>query len=75
MDLFSLLLMAAQVASGQPAAAGPEDKVMCRTVQEPQSRIPNRICRKQSEWDRSERETQEELRSSRHQRTTGNPNN
>ena len=73
MDLISLLLMAAQIAPAQAAPTPTQDKIMCRTIQEPQSRIPSRICRKQSEWQQMERETQDELRSSRNQRTTGGP--
>jgi hypothetical protein len=75
MLLFSMLLMAAQAAPAAPTAttAAAEDRVMCRMIQEAYSRIPSRVCRKQSEWDRAERETQAEMRSSRHQRTTGGP--
>jgi hypothetical protein len=74
MILVSMLLMAAQVAPDSATAAkGAEDKVMCRMIQEAYSRIPARVCRKTSEWERMERETQDDLRSSRHQRTTGGP--
>ena len=74
MIFISMLLMAAHVAPEPATAAkGAEDKVMCRMIQEAYSRIPSRMCRKQSVWDRMERETQDEMRSSRHQRTTGAP--
>ena len=67
--LVSVLLLAAQVAPSQPAAAPAEDKRMCRIIQEAHSRIGTRVCRKQSEWDQLERDTQEDLRASRNQRT------
>jgi hypothetical protein len=74
MILISMVLMAAQAAPVPATAAkAAEDKVICRMIQEAYSRIPSRQCRRQSEWDRMERETQDDLRSSRHQRTTGAP--
>ena len=70
MIFISMALMAAQVApEAVTAAKGAQDKVMCRTVQEAYSRIPSRVCHKQSEWDQMEKEVQDDLRSSRHQRT------
>ena len=73
MLLISMLLMAAQVAPASPTAAKDPEKVMCKTVQLPHSRIPERVCLKTSEWERREKETQDDLRSSRHQRTSGGP--
>ncbi len=69
MFLISMLLMLAQVAPGLPTNSPNEDKIMCKMIQETYSRIPSRICRKNSEWERMARETQDDLRSSRNQRT------
>lgn len=77
MLLFSMLAMAAQAASApQPSTrqdAPRETKVMCRMVHEAASRIPIRVCKTVADWELMERETQDSLRSSRNQRTTGGP--
>ena len=73
MMLITVLLLAAQVAPASPTAAKDPEKVMCRMVQEAHSRIPERVCLKTSEWERREKETQDDLRSSRHRRTSGGP--
>lgn len=70
MIVVSMLLAGAQAAPVAQPAAPAVDKVMCRMIQEPNSRIPLRICRKKSEWEQIEREVQESLRSSRNQRTS-----
>jgi hypothetical protein len=71
MLLISMLLMAAQVAPASATAAKNPEKVICKTIQEVHSRIPERICLKASEWELREKETQDDLRSSRHRRTSG----
>jgi hypothetical protein len=71
MLLISMLAAAAQTVPVAQPAAKVEDKVVCRMIQEANSRIPSRTCRKTSEWDRIEKETEAELRSSRHKRTAG----
>ena len=71
--LISILLIAAQAVPVSTPAAKDPNKVMCRMIQEVHSRIPERVCLKTSEWERREKETQDDLRSSRHQRTTGGP--
>lgn len=71
MLLLSMLLVSAQSLPVSQSATPAEDKVMCRLMQEPSSRIPLRVCRKNSEWEQMEREVQEELRSSRNNRTSG----
>ena len=72
MFLISLAMLVQTVPAAQPAVApAAEDKVLCRMIQEPQSRIPSRICRKKSEWAQIEKDTQDALRSSRNQRTGG----
>ena len=71
MLLMSMLAMAAQAVPVSQPAAQAEDKVVCRMIQEPNSRIPSRVCRKKSEWDQMARQTEDDLRSSRNQRTSG----
>ena len=67
MILISMILMAVQAAPA-PVTKAAEDKVMCRMIQEAYSRIPSRLCRKQSEWERMAKETQDDIRSSRNDR-------
>ena len=66
------LTMLAQ-AAGTPAtpakAQTPTAKVECRMVADPGSRIPNRVCRLDKEWEALSKDAQDDLRSSRNSRT------
>lgn len=69
-----LFLAAAQAASPQPAPANtqqPAPKMECRSVLEPGSRIPNRVCRLSTEWEAMAQATQNDVRNSRNQRGGG----
>lgn len=55
-------------------AADKEDKVVCRNVQEVHSRIPERICRRASEWKALARGTEDELRRTRNDRRNSGSN-
>lgn len=68
MILISMILMAQAAPAPATVTKPAEDKVMCRMIQEAYSRIPSRICRKRSEWDRMAKETEDDIRSSRNDR-------
>ena len=76
MSILAIGLVLAQVAT--PAdipkkalytASG--EKVVCRQIWEVISRIPTRVCRTEAEWNRLEKETQDDWRNSRNSRTVG----
>jgi hypothetical protein len=72
-----LMLAAAPTAAAAPAATpaagkAPTAKVECRMISEPGSRIPNRVCRLDKEWDLLADDAQNDLRSSRNARGIGN---
>ena len=75
MMLVSLLLLAGASAA-QPHAAPakgqvPTDKVVCKMVLEPGSRIPIRVCRLGQEWELLAKDVQDDVRGSRNQRVIG----
>ena len=67
---FSLLalLAPAAAATATPATAPryvmdvAEGKVVCRSVSVAHSRIPERVCRTELQWEEMARETQDELK-------------
>jgi hypothetical protein len=68
----ALLMLAAapsQVLATPASSTTPTDKVECRMIQEATSRIPNRVCRLSREWELLAQDAQEDLRSSRNQRS------
>jgi hypothetical protein len=67
------VLLAAAVANAPAAAAAPP-KLKCRTEKQVYSRIPERVCRTESEWEQLARETEEDLRKARQKGTSGDPN-
>jgi hypothetical protein len=66
------MLLIAQAAQGQAAPAAKAstapDKEVCRREAELGSRIANRVCRTQAEWEEIARQTQADLESSRNDR-------
>ena len=71
-----LFLMAAQAGAPATAAASPAvkpDKIVCKSELVAYSRIPERVCRKQSEWDSIAKQNEEDIRRSANQRQ--NPGN
>jgi hypothetical protein len=84
MSLFVALILA-QAASAAPAAQPAKApapvqeataKIECRMITEPGSRIPNRVCRLDKEWEALAQDAQDDMRSSRNQRAIGlNPGN
>jgi hypothetical protein len=72
--LVGLLLLAVAPAASpnsKPDVGPAEDKVVCRSIQQAYSRIPERACKKQSEWAQMEKDAQNDWRSSRNQRGEG----
>jgi len=75
MLLASLLLLSASAPTVTPTKATDPTvkragKLICRRDEhETGSRIPVRVCRTQAEWDNIYKQTQEDLRSSRNDRT------
>jgi hypothetical protein len=74
MLMASLLLIAAEAPSTPPPDAAAKkaptpEKVVCRSETEVGSRIPQRVCRTQAEWDEIYKQTQEDLANSRNDRT------
>jgi hypothetical protein len=55
--------------AAQPAQDAEAERVRCRNVFTVNSRIPERICRTNAEWERIQRETREAL--DRNQRGAG----
>jgi hypothetical protein len=68
-----LLVIAAETAVRSNSATGAveEDKIQCRPVYQIYSRIPDRICRRKSDWARIEKENQEDFLNSRNSRASG----
>ena len=70
----AILLLAAQApalapsATAKPAAA---EKMVCQLVYQARSRIPDRLCLKQSEWDKMADANRDDLGSSRNARGAG----
>jgi hypothetical protein len=69
----TLLIIAAQAAvpSSSVVNATDKDKIRCELVYQVYSRIPDRICRRTSDWARIEKENEADLRSSRNSRSSG----
>jgi len=68
-----LLLLATQPAAATPPATvkpGAE-KMKCQLIYQARSRIPDRLCLTQSEWDKIAKENSDDLASSRNQRSAG----
>ena len=69
------LTMLAQASAATPTTptsartATPTAKIECRMVADPGSRIPNRVCRLDKEWEALSKDAQDDLRSSRNSRT------
>jgi hypothetical protein len=72
----TLLLISAAAAAEAPATPAkaqlPTDRVECRMIQETSSRIPIRVCRLSQEWELLAKDAQDDLRSSRNQRSVVN---
>lgn len=68
-----LLIIAAQAAapSSTVVSATDENKVRCELVYQVYTRIPDRICRRKSDWARIEKENEADLRNSRNSRASG----
>lgn len=78
--LLALLLLTSATDPAAPPtkaiapAASLGGKVVCRNdEQDSGSRIPIRICRTQAEWDNIYKQTQEDMRNSRNDRTLPPP--
>ncbi len=74
----SLLILATAPAAAQAATAPaqgqiPTDKVECRRILEPGSRIPIRVCRLGQEWELLARDAQESMNTSRNKSVGNNP--
>lgn len=69
-----ILIAAAQTAPSQPAPPTdqkPPAKMECRSIMEPGSRIPSRVCRLSTEWQAMAKAAEDDMRNSRNQRTQG----
>jgi len=75
MLVISFLLVMAASAHEAPATtpAAQPDKIVCKSEQQAHSRIPERVCRLQSEWAQIAKQTEDDLRRSSNQRL--NPQN
>jgi hypothetical protein len=69
----AMLLLAAQAAAAAPpATAKPAaEKMVCQSVYQARSRIPDRLCLTQSEWDKMAEANQNDLKNSRNARSAG----
>lgn len=70
MFLAAVLLATAQSAApAPPTQAKPEDKVVCKLDEAIHTRIrTNKICLKQSQWDKIARDSQDDMKRSTNQR-------
>ena len=69
----AMLLLAAQAAlqSAPPAAKPAAEKLKCQLVYQARSRIPDKLCMTQAEWDKMAEENGDDLASSRNARSGG----
>ena len=66
--LFAITVSSSQALPAAGTDTKNQDKTICNLQHEVQSRIPVRVCMKQSEWERMAREAQEDMRKSTNQR-------
>ena len=69
----AMLLLAAQAAvqSAPPAAKPAAEKLKCQNVYQARSRIPDRLCLTQAEWDKMAEANRDDLASSRNGHSDG----
>ena len=74
---FLVLLAPAAAAAATPTSPPKyvmdveEGKVVCKLVTQGDSRIPARVCRTELQWEQMARENEQDVRSSRNQRSCG----
>jgi hypothetical protein len=68
-----MLLLVAQTAAAAPAATvkSTAEKMKCQLVYQANSRIPDRLCLTQLEWDKMADANQDDVGSSRNARSSG----
>lgn len=72
-----LALLAPAVAASTPTVPpkyvmdSDEGKVVCKLITQGDSRIPTRVCRTELQWEEMARENEQDVRSSRNQRSCG----
>ena len=69
--IFLMIAAQAAVASSSAVSNADEDKIRCQLVYQVYTRIPDRICRRKSDWARIEKENAEDLLNSRNSRAGG----
>jgi len=69
----AMLLLAAQasVPAGPATAKPPAEKMKCQLIYQARSRIPDKLCLTQAEWDKMAAANQDDWTSSRNQRSAG----
>ena len=72
MVTFMVLLAAQAAAAAPPAKANPPaEKMKCQLIYQANSRIPDRLCLTQAEWDKMADANKDDLASSRNARSSG----
>jgi len=69
----AMLLLAAQasVPAGPATAKPPAEKMKCQLIYQARSRIPDRLCLTQAEWDKIAKANQDDMASTRNARSDG----
>jgi len=69
----AILLLAAQasVPAGPATAKPPAEKMKCQLIYQARSRIPDRLCLTQAEWDKIAKANQDDMASTRNARSDG----
>jgi hypothetical protein len=77
MTLFTLALLlltptaAATTVNAGPARQSADDKIVCKLTTEAGTKIPQRVCRTQGDWEKISKDAQDDIKSSRNQRSCG----
>ena len=67
----AILLVAAQAAAAPPIAKPAAEKKKCQLIYQARSRIPDKLCLTQAEWDKMADANRDDWTSSRNARSSG----
>jgi hypothetical protein len=73
MFLLMIALTATQPSAQPPAEKSDPNKIICHLESDVSSRIPQRVCRTQAQWDRIARDTEEDIKQAKRFGNYGDP--